>query len=86
MRACGGRRSATDLSNQPTWLMARLHALAVELSPGGIAKGLSSTDAAKFRATITPTDRVAQLRQELIGEIATDIANENGWWRSARRV
>ena len=60
-----------DLSNQRTRLVARLHALAVELSPGGIAKQLNSTDAAKFLATITPTDPVAQLRWDLIGDIAT---------------
>ena len=46
-----------DLSNQRTRLVARLHALAAELSPGGIAKRLNSTDAAKFLAAITPTDR-----------------------------
>ena len=40
-----------DLSNQRTRLVSRLHALAVELSPGGIAKVLNSTDAAKFLAT-----------------------------------
>ena len=45
-----------DLSNQRTRLVSRVHALAVELSPGGIAKELNSTDAAKFLATLTPTD------------------------------
>ena len=64
----------TDLSRQRTRLVSRLHALAVELSPGGIAKRLNSTDAAKFLAAVTPTDPVAQLRWELIGEIAADIA------------
>jgi transposase len=64
-----------DMSNQRTRLVARLHALAVELSPGGISKRLNSTDAAKFLATITPGDPVAQLRWDLIGDIATDIAN-----------
>ena len=63
-----------DLSNQRTRLVARLHALATELSPGGTAKKLNSTDAAKFLATITPTDAVAQLRCDLIAELAADIA------------
>ena len=54
--------------------MSRLHALAVELSPGGIAKELNSTDAAKFLTTLTPADPVAQLRTDLLAELAGDIA------------
>ena len=50
-----------------TRLVARLHALAVELSRGGIAKRLNSTDAAKFLATVTPTDPVAELTADIAG-------------------
>jgi transposase len=76
-----------DLSNQRTRMVARLHALAVELSPGGIAKKLNSTDAAKFLAAITPSDPVAQLRWDLIGDIAADIANlETQIKRSEHRI
>ena len=76
-----------DLSNQRTRLVARLHALATELSPGGIGKKLNSTDAAKFLAAITPTDAVAQLRWDLIDELADDIARiEAQTKQSARRL
>jgi transposase len=76
-----------DLSNQRTRLVARLHALAVELSPGGIAKRLNSTDAAKFLAAAAPTDPVAQLRKDLIAELAADIAGlEAQIKRSERRI
>ncbi len=76
-----------DLSNQRTRLVARLHALATELSPGGIAKKLNSTDAAKFLAGVTPTDAVAQLRCDLIAELADDIARlEAQTKQSERRV
>lgn len=76
-----------DLSNQRSRLVARLHALATELSPGGIAKRLNSTDAAKFLAGITPTDAVAQLRWDLIAELADDIARlETQSKHSERRV
>jgi transposase len=76
-----------DLSNQRSRLVARLHALATELSPGGIAKRLNSTDAAKFLADITPTDAVAQLRWDLIAELADDIARlETQSKHSERRV
>jgi transposase len=76
-----------DLSNQRSRLVARLHALATELSPGGIAKRLNSTDAAKFLAGITPTDAVAQLRCDLIAELADDIARlEAQSKRSERRI
>jgi transposase len=74
-----------DLSNQRTRLVSRLHALAVELSPGGIAKVLNSTDAAKFLATVTPTDPVARLRAELIGELAGDIAGIEAQIKQSRR-
>jgi transposase len=76
-----------DLSNQRTRLVARLHALAVELSPGGIAKRLNSTDAEKFLATVTPADPVAQLRKDLTTELAADIAGlEAQIKRSERRI
>ena len=74
-----------DLSNQRTRLVSRLHALAVELSPGGIAKELNSTDAAKFLATLTPTDPVAQLRTELLAELAADIAGIEAQIKQSRR-
>ena len=74
-----------DLSNQRTRLVSRLHALAVELSPGGIAKVLNSTDAAKFLATVTPTDPVARLRAELLGELADDIAGIEAHITQSRR-
>jgi transposase len=76
-----------DSSNQRTRLVARLHALAVELSPGGIAKRLNSTGAGKFLATVTPTDPVARLRKDLIAELATDIAGlEAQIKQSERRI
>lgn len=74
-----------DLSNQRTRLVSRVHALAVELSPGGIAKELNSTDAAKFLATLTPTDPVAQLRTELLAELAADIAGIEAQIKQSRR-
>ena len=74
-----------DLSNQRTRLVSRLHALARELSPGGIAKELNSTDAAKFLATVTPTDPVAQLRKDLLAELAADIAGIEAQIKQSRR-
>jgi transposase len=74
-----------DLSNQRTRLVSRLHALARELSPGGIAKALNSTDAAKFLATVTPTDPVAQLRKDLLAELAADIAGIEAQIKQSRR-
>ena len=74
-----------DLSNQRTRLVSRLHALARELSPGGIAKELNSTDAAKFLATLSPTDPVAQLRKDLLAELAADIAGIEAQIKQSRR-
>jgi transposase len=76
-----------DLSNQRTRLIARLHALATELSPGGIGKKLNSTDAAKFLAAIIPADPVAQLRGGLIAELSDDITRlEAQHKQSERRI
>jgi transposase len=74
-----------DLSNQRTRLVSRLHALARELSPGGIAKALNSTDAAKFLATVTPTDPVAEVRKDLLAELAADIAGIEAQIKQSRR-
>lgn len=74
-----------DLSNQRTRLVSRLHALARELSPGGIAKALNSTDAAKFLATLTPTDPVAEVRKDLLAELAADIAGIEAQIKQSRR-
>ena len=74
-----------DLSNQRTRLVARLHALATELSPGGIAKKLNSTDAAKFLAAVTPTDAVAQLRCASSAELADDIARIEAQTKQSER-
>jgi transposase len=74
-----------DLSNQRTRLVSRVHALARELSPGGIAKELNSTDAAKFLATLTPTDPVARLRKDLLAELAADITGIEAQIKQSRR-
>jgi transposase len=74
-----------DLSNQRTRLVSRPHALAREVSPGGIAKVLNSTDAAKFLATVTPTDSVAQLRNDVLAELVADIAGIEASIKQSRR-
>jgi len=74
-----------DLAKQRIRLVSRLHALAAELSPGGIAKTLNSTDAAKFLAATTPTDTVSQVRHDLIGELADDIARLEAQLKASER-
>jgi transposase len=69
-----------DLSNQRTRIVSRL-----PLSPGGIAKELNSTDAAKFLATLSPTDPVAQLRRDLLAELAAAIAGIEAQIKQSRR-
>jgi transposase len=64
-----------DLSNQRTRLVARLHALAVELSPGGILQAAELDR----RRQVPRQDHLERpgrpFPRDLIGDIATDIAN-----------
>lgn len=63
----------TDLGDQRCRLVSRLHALLVELAPGGIAKEINASDVDAFLAQITPATPVEQLRYDLAGELLDDI-------------
>lgn len=65
----------TDIGDRRTQVVARLHALLVDLAPGGIAKEINASDVDAFLARVTPDGPVAELRYdlavELLGEIRT---------------
>ena len=50
-----------------------MHALLVELAPGGIAKEINASDVDAFLARLSPATPVEQLRYELAVELLDDI-------------
>lgn len=63
----------TDLGDQRTRLVGRMHALLVELAPGGIAKEINASDVDAFLERLAPASPVEQLRYDLAVELLDDI-------------
>jgi transposase len=63
----------SDLGRQRSRVVSRLHALLVELAPGGIAREINVSNASVFLAGITPASAVEQIRYELAHELLDDI-------------
>ena len=62
-----------DIGNQRTRVVARLHALLLELDPGGISKKINASDVDRFLAAVVPETPVAQVRFDLATELLVDI-------------
>ena len=62
-----------DIGRERTRLVCRLHAQLAELSPGGIAKELNTSDAYRFLDRIEPRSPVEQIRFDLAVELLADI-------------
>ena len=63
----------TDIGDHRTRLVGRIHALLVELAPGGIAKEINASDVDGFLAQLDPTSPVEQTRFDLAVELLVDI-------------
>ena len=63
----------TDIGNQRTRLVCRMHALLAELAGGGIAKEINASDVDRFLETLTPATPVEQTRYDLAVELLDDI-------------
>jgi transposase len=62
-----------DIGDQRTRLVCRMHALLLELDPGGIAKEINASDVDRFLAALTPATPAEQVRYELAVELLADI-------------
>ena len=62
-----------DIGNHRTRLVGRMHALLVELAPGGIAKEINASDVDAFLARLSPETPVEQTRFDLAVELLDDI-------------
>ncbi len=63
----------TDLGDQRTRVVCRLHAQLAELAPGGIAKELYASDALSLLAKVRPATPVQRARHELALELLDDV-------------
>jgi transposase len=63
----------TDIGNHRTRLVCRMHALLVELAPGGIAKEINASDVDRFLEALSPATPVEQVRYDLVVELIDDI-------------
>jgi transposase len=63
----------TDIGNQRTRLVCRMHALLAELAAGGIAKEINASDVDRFLEAVRPSTPVEQIRYDLAVELLDDI-------------
>ena len=62
-----------DIGNHRTRVVCRLHNLVMELSPGGIAKGLNASDAVALLECVQPATPVEAARRDLALELLADV-------------
>lgn len=62
-----------DIGDHRCRLVCRMHALLLELDPGGISKEINASDVDRFLAEVVPTTPAAQLRFDLAIELLADI-------------
>jgi transposase len=74
-----------ELGSARTRTVCRLHALLVELVPGGIAKEITVNRAAALLADVTPTDPVEATRHELALEHLEDLRRIDEQMRASKR-
>lgn len=74
-----------DIGDQRTRLVGRLHALLVELAPGGIAKEINASDVDTFLARLSPSSPVEQIRFDLAVELLDDIRRLDGQLKESHK-
>ncbi len=63
----------TDIGDRRTKVVCRLHALLVELAPGGSSKEIKPTDVDTFLARLCPTTPVERTRYALATELLAEV-------------
>ena len=74
-----------DLASTRTQVVCRLHAVLCELVPGGVAKKIIASHAARLLDTITPPDAVAAARWELAAALVEDLRRIDGQLRETKK-
>ena len=74
-----------DLGRARNRSACRLHALLIELVPGGISKEITANAAQQLLERITPADPVAQTRHDLASEHLDDLRHLDTQMRASKR-
>ena len=74
-----------DIGSHRTRVVCRLHALLVELAPGGIAKKMNVSDAEAFMARLCPETPVQQMRFDLALELLDDVRRLDAQLKESHR-
>ncbi len=74
-----------DLGRSRNRSACRLHALLIELVPGGISKEITVNAAQQLLDRIAPTDPVAQIRHDLACEHLDDLRHLDSQMRASKR-
>jgi transposase len=75
----------SDIGDRRTQVVARLHALLVDLAPGGIAKEINASDVDAFLARLSPMTPVEQLRYDLAVELLAEIRTLDAQLKASHR-
>jgi transposase len=75
-----------DLGRTRTQVVCRLHAVLCELIPGGVAKAITATAAARLLASITPAGAVEAARCELAAAFIEDLRGIDTRLRQTRKT
>lgn len=62
-----------DIGAHRTRSVCRIHALLLELDPGGIAKEINASDVDRFLAEVSPSTPAEQVRYDLAVELLADV-------------
>jgi transposase len=63
----------TDIGVSRKRVVCRIHALLVDLDPGGIAKEINASDVDRFLAGLSVTTPAAQVRYDLVAELLAEV-------------
>jgi transposase len=75
----------TDIGNQRSRLVCRMHALLAELAPGGIAKEINASDVDGLLEILHPATPVERVRYDLAVELLDDIRRLDGQLKVSHR-
>jgi transposase len=74
-----------DIGSHRTRVVSRLHALLVELAPGGIAKRINVSEAECFIAKLCPETPAQQMRVDLALELLDDVRRLDAQLKESHR-
>lgn len=74
-----------DIGKQRARLVCRVHALLIELAPGGIAKEINASDIEPFLDRLEPASPVEQMRVDLVRELLADIVRLDGQLKESHK-